>query len=214
MSFQQGSSISVKVNELLKSENPLVWVLNTSHTSREGKRGNVLITVFWDNQSHNISVPNTWIPINLAEQAPAEYLLRSKTFIDQLRNGILTLISDNEAKEIFNDPEAERESERIYSLQQQPRLYSKLSYREENNDESEVIQSKESIEQSKNNKARLVNPKILEILNRDGVKPSEISAVLRTNSYLFNKQDFEYVIQNVEDEKIRQWATKEFKNIS
>lgn len=94
-----------------------VYVLNTS--SKVNQTGaDVFITVYVGNQAAAtiISIPLSWKPFNLTEQAPRQAILGSQHFLRAISSGVLTLISKEEAQDTLATPQAIKETERLSQL--------------------------------------------------------------------------------------------------
>ena len=105
------------IDDLNSDERGPVYVTNTS--SKVNSTGaDVFITVYVGNQSVAtiLSVPLSWKPFNLTEQAPRAAILGSQHFLRAVASGILTLISKEEALEILATPSAIKETERLSQL--------------------------------------------------------------------------------------------------
>ena len=105
------------IDDLNDTDKGPVYVINTS--AKVNKTGaDVFITVYVGNQSAAtiLSVPLSWKPFNLAEQAPRAAVLGSQHFLRALTTGILSIMSAEEARDILSTPAAIRETERLNQL--------------------------------------------------------------------------------------------------
>lgn len=104
-----------QLNEL--SAGP-IYVRNTSK-KRHGQGADIFITVYVGNQSRAtiISIPLSWKPFNLNEQAPRASILGSQHFLRAINNGVLTLLDPSEAEVELSTPKAATETERLRQLQ-------------------------------------------------------------------------------------------------
>lgn len=106
------------IDELTELSAGPVYVRNTS--AEVGPTGaDVFITVYVGNQSraHIISIPLSWKPFNLTEQAPRQAILSSQHFLRAVNTGVLTLLNPADAAAELNTPSAIRETERLQQIQ-------------------------------------------------------------------------------------------------
>ena len=105
------------IDELNSESSGPVYVVNSS--SKVNSTGaDVFITVYVGSQAAAtiLSVPLSWKPFNLTEQAPRQAVLGSQHFLRAISSGVLTLISKEEAQEILATPSAIKETERLSQL--------------------------------------------------------------------------------------------------
>ena len=108
---------SLTLDDLTGLETGSIYITNTS--KKENPNGaDVFITVYVGNQSVPtiISVPLSWKPFNLTEQAPRAAILGSQHFLKAVATGVLTLMSSEEAQSILATPSGIRETERVAQL--------------------------------------------------------------------------------------------------
>lgn len=67
------------------------------------------------NQPKIITVSETFIPQDLCAETTAELLMKTSSFRRALSTGILTLVSEDSAREFLSDPSSQKEFERIQS---------------------------------------------------------------------------------------------------
>lgn len=101
----------VTIADLEASKSSSVWVKNNSNP-----KGNINMTMS-DGMGNNIvvTVPVTWIPLDLTTQASKTGIVSSPTFRRMLSMGLLTLVSEAEALAIMSDAKAQKEAQRVYS---------------------------------------------------------------------------------------------------
>jgi len=103
--------------DLLQSNAPNVWVLNTTDqqviNDQRMRRTLLLIVQLAEGQRATINVPDTFLPTNLSDSAPAEKVLNSPQFLRAYTEGLLTIIDDATAATFNNQPGAEEERQRI-----------------------------------------------------------------------------------------------------
>lgn len=102
---------SMTLGELEKSGSSSVWVLNNSNP-----KGNVNLTMN-DGQGAQmvVTVPVTWIPVDLTTQATKSALLASPNFRRLLAVRMLILVSEDVASATMAQPAASKEAGRVYS---------------------------------------------------------------------------------------------------
>ena len=95
----------------LTGEKP-VWVLNKTGGTN---RGPVMFGVVEKNSTdmNMITVPDTFIPINLVEYAERDQLEQSRNLREAVELGLLELVQDDAAQKILSMPGARREIKRI-----------------------------------------------------------------------------------------------------
>lgn len=105
------TSRALTLADLEVSKSSSVWVRNNSNP-----KGNINMTMS-DGMGNNIvvTVPVTWIPLDLTTQASKTGIISSPTFRRMLSMGLLTLVSEAEATEVMSDAKAQKEAQRVYS---------------------------------------------------------------------------------------------------
>lgn len=96
-------------------ESKHVYAINTTENVRPAKGSVSFAAHNQFGEKITIFMPNTYIPIDLAEEVQKEELLQSPDLLRMLRQGMLTLISDNEAEEALSHPRAMQESQKLYN---------------------------------------------------------------------------------------------------
>lgn len=102
------------IGELRKITNdPSLWVLNTSDRQGTRKQGDILLDVpSPGGRSIIISVPKTWIPVDLSTYARRDMILESTDFLNAVRNMAITPVSTEWAESI--EKRADVRDERNY----------------------------------------------------------------------------------------------------
>lgn len=92
-------------------ESTSVWVKNTTvpkgainMSMPDGLGGTIILTV-----------PVTWIPVDLTTQATKEHLVKSPSFRRMVTIGALSIVSEERAAEILREDDAKKEAARVYS---------------------------------------------------------------------------------------------------
>lgn len=114
MSQLQVTPLSIEEIRKIANEDGSLWVINYTDQGRKRNRGNLHIT-FADESGvlTGLTVPNTWVPIDLSTYTSTKQLVKSHTFLETFRNSNLICISDAQAKNILSSPKAKEESEKI-----------------------------------------------------------------------------------------------------
>ncbi len=125
---------SLTPQQLLAEESPNVWAVNTSDTQRIGgtmqRRSLLMIIQLPDNSRASISIPDTWLPVNLSDAAPAKNILSSPNLLRAYSEGLIQFISDADAIAIGNRPGAEQERARVRQENEQVREATRRSWRD------------------------------------------------------------------------------------
>lgn len=102
----------MSIQDLEASRNSQVWVLNNSNPK------GIVNMVLPDGMGANmvVSIPVTWIPIDLTTQATKKSITVSPTFRRLVTMGIIKIINETQAQEMLGDPSARQEAERIFSM--------------------------------------------------------------------------------------------------
>lgn len=100
------------LQELIDAPSGAVWVRNTSGNVLP-PGGDIYISVSVSGQLRIITVPMTWIPINLTNTVPRKFLLESPNFMDALNNGLVEAIDDASAAKALLKEDAKEERARL-----------------------------------------------------------------------------------------------------
>lgn len=105
-----------EVNKL--PANGTLYVLNTSSLGNKQTSGRMLLPVIIGNSGREtvISIPNTFIPIELTAYAPLEAIRNSSEFYSFVSKRVLTPINSKEAKAYLQTPEATAELNRLAEM--------------------------------------------------------------------------------------------------
>lgn len=105
---------AVTIDSLHEKERGPIWVLNTSmKTNPPGADIFISVATGKAGQTIIVTVPRTWLPINLNEQAPRADVLDSQQFLRAVSTGVITLISAEEAAEKTGSSGAPAERARL-----------------------------------------------------------------------------------------------------
>ena len=100
-----------------------LWVCNITDGAEraEYRPADLYFTVKDGNDAISMEVPQTWLPQLLTEQAPRSIILRSKGFLDALRNGLVEILTPAYADKLNSDPQAQTERDRLINNQRKVR---------------------------------------------------------------------------------------------
>lgn len=102
-----------EIRELITTGKSL-WVINYTDHGRQRNRGVLQISAQDETGApFAITVPNTWIPVNLAEYGNIAQLLKSQAFLDTIRKRDIVCISATEASALLSTPEAREEKQKV-----------------------------------------------------------------------------------------------------
>lgn len=207
------------IDDLNSDERGPVYVTNTS--SKVNSTGaDVFITVYVGNQSVAtiLSVPLSWKPFNLTEQAPRAAILGSQHFLRAVASGILTLISKEEALEILATPSAIKETERLAQL----RSKVEAAIRNPNADEFKL--TIEGQEEQESEKKHTLNASFFD----EGSVSVSFKAWVTKNNQLdveaainaarirseFSVDEMQYIMDNTTHDRIRNGFKKRLQSMS
>lgn len=92
-----------------------IFVLNKSGVQNPRFKGPIFMTVsrLKGEGVDEVKVPNTWLPIDLCSQVHPTQLIESADFRKIVQNGMIEIISEDEADQILSRPGADQELRRI-----------------------------------------------------------------------------------------------------
>ena len=200
---------TLTIEDLNDMEKGPIYITNTS--AKVNKTGaDVFITVYVGNQSVAtiLSIPLSWKPFNLSDQAPRAAILGSQHFLRAVSSGILTLMSQEEARDILSTPAAIREAERLTQLKSKV----EAAIRNPNADEFKLtVEGQEEAEES--NKRHSVSASFFD---EDSITTSFKAWVAKSNSLSvdeainaarirseFSSEEMQYLMDNSVHSRIR-----------
>lgn len=104
----------------LQEQNPSdpIWVINTSDRAAPKQAGDVVIAIHRsDGPPTVITIPLTWLPIDLTEKANRNVLLASPELRSSVNKELIGIITDEYAKELLAESGAKEELKRIQELE-------------------------------------------------------------------------------------------------
>lgn len=103
------------LQDVIEQERGRIWVINTSdqHASTNSK-GDVYVTVHRaDGNATTLTVPVTWLPIDVTKTVTRKSILESSYFLDALHKKLLTLVTEEYALSLLERSDAAREQKRL-----------------------------------------------------------------------------------------------------
>lgn len=92
-----------------------LWVVNNAANTKRKLRGKVFIAIpdGSGRLTDGLVIPYTWLPIDVAAQIPKNELLQSRQFRRAVNDGLIKIISDEDAQRLLMQPGVEEEQERL-----------------------------------------------------------------------------------------------------
>lgn len=167
-----------------------VYVLNTSDADGLYSKGGVHVDI--DTET-SITVPVTWIPLNICEQAPKEKVLSSPKFRSTLLKGLLTLVDTNDAKKLYESyPEVRHEAVEVMR-----------------NMNSSTLEDLRRKEKKKADTSSTVEGHIVkEIMQSPDFNDEQKYTMLLNKRQSFNRADWMHVARNTSHPKILKLANR------
>ena len=106
-------------DQLEKSKDHAVWVLNTADRSDADHAGEVVIGVSKINGSSTpdlVIVPQTWIPCCVTDYVPKKQLLASSEFRKAVAKNLIKLITSEKAEQLMQEEGAKEERKRLADI--------------------------------------------------------------------------------------------------
>lgn len=147
-----------------------------------------------DGQGHQIvvQVPVTWIPVDLTTQATKSAILSSPTFRRMIASGFLRLISEEQAMVTLNDPEAQKEAQRIYSRAQDLTVDAAYMPQEAAKAQAEGDGS--------------ISGFAMNIAMAKDMDEDQVMTTLRNNESALTQSDLNYISQNSSFARVKSYA--------
>jgi hypothetical protein len=103
--------ISISQAQEMKASS--LWVVNTSEQVNDSGKGDVVFTVPVGDQLVSILVQKTWLPRNLANQAPRKAILEGVNFLRAVQIGAIKLITEEYATKLLDSEDADAEEQEL-----------------------------------------------------------------------------------------------------
>lgn len=108
----------ISLSDLDENERGPLWVLNNAANTKRKLRGNVHISIPATNGKgeDGLTVEHTWLPIDAASFIPRQRLLQATQFRRAVIEGLIKVISRDDAERLLMQEGAYEERERLDSL--------------------------------------------------------------------------------------------------
>lgn len=104
----------ITINDIINNtKEQRVFALNAT---RGSDRAQIIVTVRSGDRTDTVTVPPTWIPIDMTLQTTKEALMASPEFRRALANNLLSLIDADEADSILAQNDAQEEVRRLQAM--------------------------------------------------------------------------------------------------
>lgn len=195
------------INEAI-SQDPKapLWLINVADESQvtDFLGADVLLTARSEGDVIPIDIPKTWLPHEVTNKAPREAILKSRYFLDAVREGLVRIITAEYAAELETKKGADEERERLKAREDQRLAATSNRRNEDMNAPKEKTISTEDIEEVPIQFKALVN-------KMNMMKLSEAVNELRSRRRLPISQ-LEYLRDNTKHKKIAEWITKQLED--
>lgn len=97
-----------------------IWVINTADQSRVGSAGEIVIPIQQQNGQGDpdlVHIPQTWLPQEVTRIVPRKRLLNSTRFMRAINDGLISIISEDDASRLLRQSGAKEETSRLQALQ-------------------------------------------------------------------------------------------------
>jgi hypothetical protein len=106
----------LSLSDLMEHEKGRIWIINTS-SAKYPSGAEVFITINNNGANSMYVVPRTWLPQEVTAKYSRKVILESNYFVSALTGGLVTAITDEDAKKLLTGPKAERERVRLEEIQ-------------------------------------------------------------------------------------------------
>jgi hypothetical protein len=112
---------AISISELDENIGGSLWVLNDAQNMKRknGQKGTIRGKIFIGipdvagKTTDGLVIPQTWLPIDVNTMVPRQQLLQSRQFRRALNDGLIKIISEEDAQRILSTVGAEEEQERL-----------------------------------------------------------------------------------------------------
>lgn len=178
------------IGELENSKTSSVWVKNTSNP-----KGNVNMTMN-DGQGQQlvIQVPVTWITVDLTTQATKSAILSSPAFRRMLAQGMIQLVSEEDALTLMQSADAQKEAQRIYNRAQDLNVDAAYMPQEAQKAQTESDGS--------------ISGFAMNIASSNDMDEDQVMTTLRNNESNLTEADLQYIAQNSSFARVKTFAAE------
>lgn len=186
----QAKQKPLTIADLEASRSSSVWVLNNT-----APKGNVNMTMS-DGQGQMIvvSVPVTWIPIDLTTQATKNAILTSPTFRRMITMGMLKLVDEDTAMTTMAGSDAQKEAQRIYSRAQELTV----------DEVGMPAEAKAAVAEGDGS----ISGFALNLANAKDMDEDQVLTTLRNNESSMSPADFRYIAENSQYPRVKARAAE------
>jgi len=186
-------SRGLKVTELQNIQSPHVYVLNMGVKLYQKKTDYMVPLDIGPNEKKSITIPSTWIPIDLGEIIDKELLISNFHFRQLINNGHLKLLRDEEAEAMLDSDEAKEELTRIQAERlahdvAMPSPSEQVEIDAKNRPGAKLAVGEVDPDGDDN-----VNPMVFDIMSRDDLTDSSRQSQLRTLADSMTANDWAFV---------------------
>lgn len=112
----------LQVQDLIdEGEKGPIWVINRSRELYDFP-ADLYLTVVYKDERRPITIPATWLPIQITEQVPRKYILDSPYFSESIQKNLLGVISEADAAALLRRPGVQQEKKRLRDIQEAVRV--------------------------------------------------------------------------------------------
>jgi hypothetical protein len=105
----------ISLSELDENARGPLWVINSAHKSKWRLRGDVSISIpsLNGNKDDGLIVKQSWLPVDVAQYIPRDRLLQATQFRRAVIEGLITVISRDDAERLLSQEGAYEERQRL-----------------------------------------------------------------------------------------------------
>ncbi len=105
----------ISLSELDDKNSGPVWIINSAASSRFQLTGNIVVNIPQPNgiKSDALVVHQTWLPVDISQRFPRKRILEATEFRAAVVNGLITVVSENDAARLLRQEGAAEETQRL-----------------------------------------------------------------------------------------------------
>lgn len=192
-SNEERRSKFLSLHDLQLSTSPHVFVINAS--AQRDMQGEINIPIVTSRgQTLNVQIFQSWIPQDLSLQVPKEELLQNPYFSSMVAKQLVTIVTDDWAKQELNTKDGREEYDRLSRL-----------LRGETRDSRSLAE----VEGEDDDPENKITPLVVEVMHRDDLADGERKSMLRNNKHRLTARDYAYIIQQSTNNQLTSWANEE-----
>jgi hypothetical protein len=179
---------TTSISDIEKSEDLSIWVLNNSTPP-----GSVNLSVNdGAGETVTVTVPVTWIPVDVTTQATKRAIISSPQFRRLVTSRMLAIVDPSELESIQQDPDFKKESAKLYSM-----------------DNVEVINIPQEVKNQVAASEAKVSGFILNLVMRDDVDEDSCLSALRGQVHSLTEADLAHLVDNSRYPSVKSWASEQ-----